>query len=244
MNKGPVPGAEKQNDPGDHTGHRSRLRDDFRNFGVDFMKDYEILEFLLFYCIPRKDTRPIARRLLNKFGSLSAVLDASPEALAKTEGVGENTAILLSVLPAIAGRYLTDRAKSSVSCLSTCRDVKEYLKNFFIGRRTECFYLLCLDKNRSPVCCHMLNEGGEYNVDVNIRKLGQLTADARAAYVIVAHNHPNGSAIPSENDIDLTGNIAAVVNAMGARFEDHIIFGKSEDFSMAEGGVYYSRFFR
>ncbi|MBQ6164482.1 MAG: RadC family protein [Clostridia bacterium] len=228
----------------DHSGHRDRLRDELLTNGVERMKDYEILEFLLFYCIPRKDTRPIARRLLNKFGSLSAVLDAKENELAEVEGIGKNSAALLTLFPSIAGRYLADRKKDKKTALSSAKELADYLSDFFIGKRTECFYVLCMDGDRRPIRCELLNEGEEYNVIVNVRRLGLIVAETKAAFVVVAHNHPMASSAPSAADVELTQKIADIVNALGARLTDHLIFGSDDEFSMANSGFYYARYFR
>ncbi|MBQ6019564.1 MAG: RadC family protein [Clostridia bacterium] len=228
----------------DHSGHRERLREEFLKNGAEKMRDYEILEFLLFYCIPRKDTRPIARRLLNKFGSLSAVLDASVNELVEVEGVGRNSAALLSLLPSLAGRYLTDGKTEKKAMLCDHEKLADYLAGYFVGKCTECFFVLCMDGARRPIRCELLNEGEEYNVVVNVRRMGLIVAESKAAYVAVAHNHPLSSSVPSAADVELTQKIADVVSALGAQLVDHLIFGTDGDFSMANSGFYYSRYFR
>lgn len=228
----------------DHTGHRDRLREEFRANGAGALKDYELLELILFYSIPRKDTRPIARRLINKFGSFAAVLDADEEELRKIDGVGEHTAALLELIPAAAGRYLTDRGNEmSRKPLDDAQKISDHLLGYFVDKKVECFYILCLDSEYRPLLCEMLNEGGERNVAVNLRRLGSLVCDSKARNVVIAHNHPFGAAKPSAEDISLTEQVAVFVRGIGARLTDHLIFGKNEVFSMAGSGLAYSRYF-
>ncbi|MBR1810519.1 MAG: RadC family protein [Clostridia bacterium] len=226
----------------DHAGHRQRLREYFLNHGMDEMRDYEILELFLFYSIPRQDTRPIARRLLNKFGSLSAVLDANIGEIMTVGGIGRNSACLLKMLPDVARMYMLDKKENKVR-LETTDAIRSYLADFFIGKRVECFYILCMDRSCKLLRCTKLGEGEEYNVAVSINKVSLEIAESAASLVVIAHNHPFGMALPSQQDVTLTKNIADLARAMGVSLIDHLIFSADDVFSMANSKKFYKLFF-
>ena len=134
-------------------GHRERVRGRFLREGGANFEDYELLELLLFYSIPRADTKAAAKALINEFGSLSAVLDASVNELVEVEGVGRNSAALLSLLPSLAGRYLTDGKTEKKAMLCDHEKLADYLAGYFVGKCTECFFVLCMDGARRPIRC-------------------------------------------------------------------------------------------
>lgn len=226
----------------DHSGHRQRLKTYYAENGMDAMRDYEILELLLFYAIPRKDTRVIARRLLNRFGSLAAALDAPITDLTGVKGVGENTALLLHMLPDLTRAYLLSKQeeKPHLKSLDTMRD---YLASYFVGRDVECFYLLCLDNAGRPLRCIKLAQGDTDAVIVNLKKVGLEIAGSGATGIVVAHNHPKGEAFPSQKDVEVTEKIANLARQFNVRLYDHIIFSADDSFSMAQSNRFYARFF-
>lgn len=227
----------------DHSGHRQRLKTYYAENGMDTLRDYETLELLLFYAIPRKDTRVIARRLLNKFGSLSAVFDASVLELTGVKGVGENTALLIHMVPDLARAYLVSK-KEEKPPLKSLDAIQEYLADYFVGRDVECFYLLCLDNAGRPLRCVKLAEGDTAAVIVNLKKVGLEIAGSGASGIVIAHNHPNGEALPSQRDIEVTEKIANLAEQLNARLYDHIIYSAADAFSMAQSNRFYAGFFR
>lgn len=227
----------------DHSGHRARLKAFYAANGMDVMKDYEILEMILFYAIPRKDTRVIARRLLNQFGTIGDVMDADIKELIRVSGLSENGAMLLKMIPDAARAYMLSK-KEKKPCLTTTEEQIAYLSDYFVGRTNECFYLLCLDSAGRLLRCRKLAEGEPNKVHVNVKKVSLEIVDSSASCVIIAHNHPQGLALPSHNDVETTKKIAAIVAELGMALLDHIIFSPTETFSMANSNRFYSCFFQ
>ena len=135
-----------------HEGHRQRLKDRFRREGLDNFDELYVLELLLFYCIPRKDTNPIAHKLLDHFGSLTAVLEASPEELEKVEGINTSASTFLSLITQV-GRYYQVRRAEPGDILRTSDQCGNYLMPYFFGRDTETVFMLCLDAKCKVICC-------------------------------------------------------------------------------------------
>lgn len=172
-----------------HEGHRDRVKKRFRQEGLDHFSDIQALELLLFYGIPRVDTNPIAHALLDRFGSLSQVLEASPEELMKVPGVGENAALLLTLIPQMGRFYMVDRS-SRVTILQTLEQCADFLVPHFFGRKVETVFILCLDAKCKLLCCKELGEGGPNSTGVSIRKIVETAIGVNAATVVLAHNHP------------------------------------------------------
>lgn len=225
---------EKNNKPKNpHQNHRARVRKTFRNVGVDGMPDHNILELLLFYSIPRKDTNEIAHRLIDTFGSLNGVLDASYERLAEVEGIGESSALLLSLIPGICRRYvegMTDKKKIN---LTTTEAVSDYLTKRYYGCKAEVFYMLCLDAVGNLINCCKLGEGSAETVVVDKRIMLETALRNRADKIIFAHNHPNGLAVPSKNDLEMTYEFSSILSTVGIRLADHFIVAGSDVLSLA-----------
>ncbi len=215
-----------------------RLRETFRKAGVDGMPDHNLLEFLLFYSIPRKDTNELAHTLISTFGSLSAVFEASYEQLLEVDGIGESSALLLSSIPAICRRY----AESSVSGKQNLSDPDEasayIIRKFYGNNKLESFYMLCLDAVGNLINCCKMGEGTSGSVIIDKRSMLETALRNKADKIIFAHNHPNGVAAPSRNDIVLTSDLGSVLNGVGIRLVDHIIVAGGEAFSLASVDKY------
>lgn len=218
-----------------HTGHRQRVKERFLTEGLDHFSDIQVLELLLFYAIPQKDTNPIAHALLNKFGSLPQVLEAPVEELEKVPGVGRSAAILLSLATAVGRYYMVERGKESLE-LKTIDACCDYLQNFFIGRRRELVYLLCLDAKRRVLACREVGEGSVNSANVPIRRIVEMALAANATTVILAHNHPSGIALPSAEDIATTRRLAAALATVEIILADHIIVADGDYVSLASSG--------
>ncbi|MBR6425621.1 MAG: DNA repair protein RadC [Oscillospiraceae bacterium] len=219
-----------------HAGHRSRLRSQFTKGGLDPMSDVNVLELLLFYTIPRRDVNPIAHALLNHFGTLSGVFEAPLEELQKVPGVSEATAIHLHLVPQAARRYLLDQ-QSRVRLLRTPEQLGEYLMPFFFAQRTEHVYLLCLDAMCKPMGVRLLAQGEINSAAVTPRKVVETALSVGATSVVLAHNHPAGVALPSQDDLDLTEKIFRALDAVDVFLADHLIFADSDFLSLAEDGL-------
>lgn len=216
-----------------HQNHRARVRETFRKAGVDGMPDHNLLELLLFYSIPRKDTNEIAHRLIETFGSLNGVFDAPYERLMEVEGMGESSALLLSLVPGICRRYaegMTDKKKIN---LSTPEAVGDYIVKKYYGCKTEIFYMLCLDAVGNLINCCKLSEGTIGTVVVDKRIMLEIALRNNADKVIFAHNHPNGLAIPSRDDLEMTCDLSSVLSTVGMRLADHFIVAGDEYISLA-----------
>ena len=218
-----------------HEGHRQRLKERFLSSGLDTFTDVQVLELALFYCIPRKDTNPIAHALLEHFGSLSQVLEASVEELQKVPGIGENTALYLSMLTQIGRYYLVDRTQRE-KILNTVDKCGAYLVPYFFGRSVETVFLLCLDAKCKVLCCREVGEGSVNSAGISVRKIVETALGVNATTVVLAHNHPSGLALPSAEDVQTTRRVAAALNAVEIQLADHIVVADGDYVSMVQSG--------
>lgn len=216
-----------------HEGHRQRMKQKFISSGIDGYESHEVLELLLYYSIPRKDTNEIAHRLLDHFGSFSAVLDAPIDTLSEIEGVGENTAVLLKLVPSLCRLYLDDKYRNIKKIISL-DNVGDFLLNKFIGRTNETVYLLLMDNKFRELYCGIVNEGSVNSVDIYVRKIVELAMRYNASQAVLAHNHPSGIALPSNSDISTTISIKNALELVGVRLVDHIIVADDDYVSLAQ----------
>ena len=220
-----------------HDGHRDRLRQRFIREGLDNFTQEQVLELLLFYSIPRSDTNEIAHRLVNRFGSLAQALDAPVEELKKTPGIGENSAVLLHLASQLTRYYQINRSSHDI-VLSSIEKCGQYLLPFFLGRRNETVYLLCLDAKCKLLCCREVSEGSVNAASVSVRKIVETALGANATSVVLAHNHPSGLATPSGEDIETTYRIAAALRAVDVILADHIVVSDDDYVSMRQSQQY------
>lgn len=220
-----------------HEGHRDRLRDRFLAEGLDNFTQVQVLELLLFYCIPRKDTNEVAHRLLQRFGSISQVLETRVEDLEKVDGIGHNAAVFLSLLPAAARYYSVDRA-SRCTVLKSTAQCGDYLLPYFTGRSQETVFMLCLDAKCKVLCCHQVGEGSVNSAGVPVRRVVEMALAANATTVVLAHNHPSGLALPSYEDRVTTQRIAAALDAVEITLADHFVMADDDYVSMVQSGYY------
>lgn len=213
------------------------MRATIRQTGVESISDVNLLEYLLFYSIPRKNTNDIAHSLLNTFGSLNGVLNASYDRLLEVEGMGENSALLISLIPGICRRYVESCEDKRIN-LSEPADVEAYIKTKFYGEKKEVFYMLCLDALGNLINCRRLGEGTSETVLFDKRTVLEAAFINKADTVIFAHNHPNGIAAPSKSDVDTTSEFVSIFRKVGIRLADHIIVAGNDTFSLATTGKY------
>lgn len=218
-----------------HDGHRDRVRERFLQEGLDSFSDIQVLEFLLFYCIPRRDTNTIAHELLEHFGSLSQVMEAPVEELCRVDGIRENTAVFLHLVTQFGRYYLTDRA-AKIKVLPTLESCAEYMQPFFFGRSVETAYLLCLDAKCKVLCCRQIGEGTVNSTGISVRKIVEAALNANASSVVLAHNHPGGLAIPSGEDVQATRRVAEALRAVDVKLVDHIVVADDDYVSMVQSG--------
>ena len=220
-----------------HDGHRQRLKNRFLNEGLDNFEELQVLELLLFYCIPRQDTNPVAHRLLDHFGSLTQVLEATPEELKKVSGIGDAVATFLALVTSVGRYYCVNRA-SAVQILSNLEACGGYLTPRFYGRRNETVFLLCLDAKGKVLCCKEVGEGSVNSAAIPIRRIVEMALGANATSVVIAHNHPSGVAVPSNEDIQTTCRLAMALSAVEITLVDHIVVADDDYVSMRQSGVY------
>jgi len=220
-----------------HTGHRERVRRRFFEEGLEHFAPHEVLEYLLFFSIPARDTNAIAHRLIEHFGSLTAVLEAPYEALLAVEGVGPKSAQLLCSIPGAARAYFEDtRRKGTV--LDMPGKMEEFLRPRFLGAREEQFYLVCLDSRRRVLDCRRLNKGTIDKVHVDMRAILEIVLRTGATGIILAHNHPAQFAVPSSDDLAVTRYISSVLKTVSVKVIDHFVFSRDECVSMRETGYF------
>ena len=216
-----------------HKGHRERLKQRFLEEGLDNFTEIQVLELLLFFAIPVQDTNPIAHRLLEHFGSLSQVLGADVEELKKVPGIKDHAATLLALVTDLC-RYYQVNCAQQTEILPTLDACGRYLVPRFFGRTRETVFLLCLDAKCKVLCCKEIGEGSVNTASISVRKVVETALAANATTVVLAHNHPSGIAVPSNEDIQTTQRIAAALNAVEIHLADHIVVADGDYVSMVQ----------
>ncbi|MBI4703578.1 MAG: DNA repair protein RadC [Deltaproteobacteria bacterium] len=219
-----------------HAGHRTRLRQRFVEEGLDAFADHQVLELLLFFAIPRRDTNELAHALLRRYGSLAGVLDADPFDLAQTEGVGEAAATLLSLVPALARRYSVDRARRERQALTTSERAAEFLVPLMAGRTAEVFYVVCLDTQCRVIVPALVVEGLPDRAHIEPRQAVEAALRYKAHSVVLAHNHPTGRARPTSADHRVTQALVSAFGAIGIAVRDHLIVAGEDWYSFSRSG--------
>ncbi len=220
-----------------HEGHRQRLKNRFRREGLENFEEVYVLELLLFYCVPRRDTRPLAEALLEQYGSLSQVLEAPAKELEKIPGIGAEVSTFLSLITAAGRYYLVNRSSNNV-ILSTTEKCGTYLQNYFYGLQNEQVYLLCLDAKCKVLWCGKVADGSVNSAAVSSRKIVEMALRVNATTVVLAHNHPSGLAIPSPEDVLTTRRGGGALQAVEITLADHIIVAEGDFVSLAQSGMY------
>ena len=222
-----------------HLEHRKRVKDRFRKEGLDNFDERYVLELLLFYCVPRKDTKEIAVRLLEHFGSIVQVLDATPDELERVPGVGEGISTFLSLRRAVDRYYHIKRdTEISLTPLLTPPDFGKALRSRFMYLRNEAVYVLCLDAKCTMISSLYVGEGGVCSANVPVRKIMEVCINSNATSVVLAHNHPGGLAIPSADDTQTTYRVAQALATVDIFLADHLIFTEGDWISMTQSGYY------
>ena len=221
-----------------HDGHRERMKDRFSREGLDNFEPHQVLELLLFYCIPRKDTNPIAHALLERFDTVAGVLEAPESELRKVPGMGDSAARFIHLVNDL-GRYYQRSRGGHPKILTTVAQCGEYLLPYFYNRRNETVFLLCLDAKCKVLCCKEVGEGSVNSAAIPIRRVVEMALGANATSVVLAHNHPSGLALPSAEDICTTKRLGMALNTVEIQLVDHIVVADDEFVSMAQSGLYH-----
>lgn len=221
---------------GVHDKHRERLRARFLKNGLRGFEDHTALELLLFYARPRCDTNEIAHALIGQFGSFSGVLDAPIEELTKVKGVGENSAVLLKMIPQLGAFYMEDRSDVG-DILSSTEQAGAFFLPKFIGKKEEELIVASLDDKRKVLRWASLGNDGIVNaVTISVRKVIAEAVGANATGIMLAHNHPGGLALPSASDKWMTRKAWQALRHINVELVDHIIVADGDYVSLADSG--------
>lgn len=220
-------------EPNLHAGHRQRMKERFLEQGSTVFSDHQLLEMLLFYAVPRKDTNPIAHRLMNNYGSLFAVMNAPVEELKAIPGMTENAAVLLQLLPNLLQRYRS-HVVDSQRRVDSIEQAADYLRPYFFGARVELVYLLALDDAGRILGCDCLSEGNVNRSWMDSRAMAQCVLQRKATGVVLAHCHPIGTKEPSEADVLTTLHCRKLLRSLNVQLIDHLVFADDAWCSMAK----------
>ncbi|MBZ8134653.1 DNA repair protein RadC [Afifella sp. IM 167] len=211
--------------PAHYHGHRDRLRARFREAGAEALADYELLELALFSALPRRDTKPIAKALLKRFGSLSEVLAAAPERMKEVEGVGEAVILQLKLLRAFAERLGRDAVRGR-PLLASWTALLDYCRTVMAFEEREQFRILFLDKKNGLIADEVQQTGTVDHTPVYPREVMRRALELSATAIILVHNHPSGDPAPSRADIQMTKTLVDVGKPLGVTVHDHIIIAR------------------
>jgi len=227
--------ADDGDDKPDYLGHRQRLRERFLNGGHGALQDYEILELLLAQAQKRIDTKPIAKALIKRFGSFAGVMAATPEQLQETEGVGPVAAVMIKVVQTCALRMAQqDVLKREV--IGSWKKLLDYLRMAMAEQKTEQFRLLFLDNKNALIADEEQQRGTVNHTPVYPREVVKRALELGASAIILVHNHPSGDPTPSQDDIEMTKEVAAAADKLGISVHDHIIIGRKGHTSLRSLG--------
>ncbi len=219
-----------------HTGHRDRLRVRFLKAGAEQLPDYEVLELLLFGVIPRKDTKPIAKALLAKFGSFDEVLAASSEDLMQVDGIKDSAAAMLKAVQASIQLALQTRVRNA-DVISSWNDVLDYCKARMAHDATEQFRIIFLDRKNRIIADEAQQRGTVDHTPVYPREVVKRALELNASAFIMVHNHPSGDPRPSRADIDMTRKVKDAAAAVGITLHDHVIVSRGGHASFRGDGL-------
>ena len=216
--------------------HRDRLRARFKKSGKDALADYELLELYLFNSIPRRDVKPIAKALIERFGSFAEAIAAPIEHLIEVKGVGEKTALDLKIIQAAATRLSQDSVLDR-PVLSSWSSLISYVKTAMQFEGKEQFRVLFLDRKNKLIADEVLGRGTVDKAPVYPREVVKRSLELNATALILAHNHPSGDPTPSQSDIQMTETIIQATGAVGITVHDHIIIGRHDVASFRTMGL-------
>lgn len=225
-----------ENQKPSYLGHRERIKNKFTLNGLDAFADHEVLELLLSYVIARKDTKPLAWHLIKKFGSLSSVLDAREDDLCSVKGIGPSCAAFIKLVRATFKRYAVDNLKHG-SVINSPQDVATYCRASLEGKNEEVFEVIYLNIRNAVMGSEILAVGIIDRASISPRKIVESALNARAASLVLTHNHPSGNPMPSAEDISFTEEVVKAAGVLGISVLDHIIVGRGGYYSMRAKGI-------
>lgn len=217
-----------------HSGHRTRLRTRARNGGLRTFEPHQVLEFILFFSIPQKDTNPLAHELLNRFKTIAGVFNADIEELMQVPGVSEYTATFLTSFPEIFRFYLFS-SRNKLDSLKERDDVRSYLECYYMGYKKETPIVLLLNQDRELITEPIeLSEGGADCSSISVRQIVTVALRHNTSHLILAHNHPAGDAMPSDADILFTQELDCALRLIDIKLIDHYVVGKDRFIGISE----------
>ena len=218
-----------------HQGHRQRMKNRFLEHGLEIFDEYQLLEIMMFYAVPKKDTNEMAHLLINHFGSLCDVMRADYEDLMEVKGIGENAASLIKFIQLFSQKYLSmDFEQNNRISLGSCAPATEYCKTLYLGENKESFYVIALDAELRPVKTKQLFVGTPDTVAVSPRAIAEFVMKYKCGAVIISHNHPNGSSLPSRNDSIATQRVYEALRSMHINLVEHVIVGRDGTTCMSQ----------
>ena len=217
-------------------GHRDRLRTRFREAGGGALADYELLELILFQAIPRRDVKPIAKALIDRFGGFAEAIAAPRETLSRVGGIGESAIDALKAVQEAAVRFTREQAQAR-PVLSSGQKVLEYCRARLAFSEVEEFHLLFLDRKNGLIAAEKQQRGTVDHTPVYPREVVKRALELGATAVLLVHNHPSGDPSPSKADIEMTREIVRAAGALGIAVHDHIIVGRHGHSSLKSLGM-------
>ncbi len=220
---------------GVHDGHRQRVKSRFKEVGASAFDDHNLLEMLLFYAVPRRDTNELAHKLINRFGSYSGVLEASIDELMTVDGMGESAAVLIKLVPEMNKRYMQRNSAGEV--IDSANAAGRYFMAKLAYETVEVACAMFLDSKSRVISCREISRGVVNGTNISIRAIAEQALACKASSVIIAHNHPDGIALPSAEDELSTQRIKLALSTVGIRLTDHIIVAGDQFVSFANSGL-------
>lgn len=221
-----------------HSGHRKRVRKEFLFMGLnEATPPHKVLEYILFHSIPQKDTNEIAHELLERYGSISAILDAPVESLMQVKGISEVSVSLLKLILPVARIYQSEK-KSNNKVLNSLDEMAEYIVGKYFGYDKEVFSVLSMNAAGKVVGFDILSSGNVSEVSVSVRDIVETAIKRKAVCVVIAHNHPGGVALPSKEDISMTEMIFNTLKRINIYLADHVIIANDDYVSLAQSDCF------
>jgi len=219
-----------------HENHRSRVRKRFIENGLDGFADHEVLELLLYYCYPRRDTNEIAHRLINEYGSLHNLFEADTEDIMTRCNLTQNVAVLISMIPKVANLYFRSKWNKETMIIDNVKVAGRYAISLFVGHKNEAFYAFMLGTGMKLNHVSLIAEGTLDETPVYPREIVSEAIKHQATSIILAHNHPGGTAKPSRKDIEATRRIYEGLRFLTIRVIDHVVVAGDKYYSFATHG--------